>query len=118
MKEFIEKRYLDLERLAKFLDYGDLAEYSDVSKLLSSDKWEKHIDPIFDYVDDLAKVSNEILYKLACVIDEHFSTYCHYRLNKKFTSQEDRVLHLMGWIVEYCCDSTFEIDDCNDRWGE
>lgn len=37
MKEFIEKRYLDLERLAKFLDYGDLAEYSDVSKLLSSD---------------------------------------------------------------------------------
>lgn len=89
MKEFIEKRYLDLERLAKFLDYGDLA-----------------------------KVSNEILYKLACVIDEHFSTYCHYRLNKKFTSQEDRVLHLMGWIVEYCCDSTFEIDDCNDRWGE
>lgn len=118
MKEFIEKRYLYLERLAEFLDYGDLAEYSDVSELLSSDKWKKYIAPFFDYVDDLAKVSNEILYDLACVIDKHFSTYRHYRLNRTFPYQEDRVLHLMGWIVKYCCDSKFEIDDWNDRWGE
>lgn len=37
-------------------------------------------------LDDLVKASNETLYELACVIDKHFSTYCHYRLNKKFTS--------------------------------
>ena len=38
--------------------------------------------------------------------------------NRRFPYQEDRVLHLMEWIVKYCCDSKFEIDDCNDRWGE
>ena len=37
-------------------------------------------------LDDLVKASNKTLYELACVIDKHFSTYCHYRLNKKFTS--------------------------------
>lgn len=29
------------------------------------------------------------------------------------TSQDDRVLNLMGWIVKYCCDIRFEIDDWN-----
>lgn len=29
------------------------------------------------------------------------------------TSQEDRVLNLVGWIVKYCCDIRFEIDDWN-----
>ena len=37
-------------------------------------------------LDDLVKASNETLYELACVIDKYFSTYCYYRLNKKFTS--------------------------------
>lgn len=37
MKEFNEKRYLYLECLADFLDYGNLAEYSDVSESLSSE---------------------------------------------------------------------------------
>lgn len=110
MKEFIEKQYLYLDRLHDFL----------VFELLSSNKWEKHIDPIFDSdnSDNLVKISNETLYEIACVIDKHFTTYCHYQLNRRFPYQEDRVLHLMEWIVRYCCDSKFEIDDCNDRWGE
>lgn len=29
------------------------------------------------------------------------------------TSQDDRVLNLVGWIVKYCCDIRFEIDDWN-----
>lgn len=52
MKEFNEKRYLYLERLADFLDYGNLAEYSDVSELLSSGKWKNCIAPFFG-LDDL-----------------------------------------------------------------
>lgn len=52
MKEFNEKRYLYLERLADFLDYGNLAEYSDVSELLSSEKWKNCIAPFFG-LDDL-----------------------------------------------------------------
>lgn len=40
----------------------------------------------FGGLDDLVKASNETLYELACVIDKYFSTYCYYRLNKKFTS--------------------------------
>ena len=64
-------------------------------------------------LDDLVKASNETLYELACVIDKYFSTYCYYRLNKKFTSQDDRVLNLMGWIDKYCCDIRFEINDWN-----
>ena len=110
MKEFNEKRYLYLERLADFLDYGDLAEYSDVSDLLSSDKWKNYIAPFFG-LDDLVKVSNKTLYELACVIDKYFATYCHYRLNRKFPYLDDRALNLMRWIVKYCCDIRFEIDD-------
>lgn len=51
MKEFNEKRYLYLERLADFLDYGNLAEYLDVSELLSSDKWKNCIAPFFGLDD-------------------------------------------------------------------
>lgn len=40
MKEFIEKRYLYLDRLHDFL----------VFELLSSNKWEKHIDPILTLI--------------------------------------------------------------------
>ena len=29
------------------------------------------------------------------------------------TSQDDRVLNLVGWIVKYCCDIRFKIDDWN-----
>ena len=52
MKEFNEKRYLYLECLADFLDYGNLAEYSDVSELLSSEKWKNCIAPFLG-LDDL-----------------------------------------------------------------
>lgn len=117
MKEFNEKRYLYLDLLADFLNYGDLAEYSDVSEFLSSDKWKACITPFFGQ-EELVKVSNDTLYRLACVIDMNFTTHCHYRLNAKVPSREKRVLNLMGWIVKYCCNTSFEIDDWNERGGE
>lgn len=119
MKEFNEKRYLYIDLLADVLDSGDLAEYSDVSDLLSSDKWKACIAPFFGQEELVeVEVSNDGLYNLACFIDMNFTTHCHYRLNEKILSREDRVLNLMGWIVKYFCNTYFEIDDWSEREGE
>ena len=63
-------------------------------------------------LDDLVKASNKTLYELACVIDKHFSTYCHYRLNKKFTSIKKEEETLKSLLPFFVLLQNFKIHHC------
>lgn len=104
MTHFNKKCYLHSYELREFLDVlpdsgTSLPEYET--------EWSQYILPYFGDNDVLVLTDNT-LYDIATTVDKYFPRYLHHHLNSSF-SDDDRILNIMGWIVEDCCTFRFTL---------
>ena len=70
-------------------------------------EWKEHILPFFGDEDGLPLLlTDNTLYDIATNVDKYFPCYSHYRINSNL-SDEQRILNIMGWIVQECCTFRF-----------